>query len=145
MERRTPNEIRQLVCEGRWQRKHLTAVQQQFGDDLLFDALFGAFADDAHGFQEQQRAGRYLIQLRPSCRLPLALAIRQSLPHWNLSIEELPFYFSKVFGRDAVSNTLAELEAEGGFTDLELRAILTYRYWLRVDEQKMLSYEGLDS
>ena len=81
--------------------------------------------------------------LRPSCRLPLALAIRQSLAHC-LSIEELPFYFSKVFGRDAVSNALAESETEGGFTDSELRAIQAYRYWLRADEQKMLSYEGPD-
>src|SRR4051812_41948511 len=92
MVRRTPDDIRQLVCEGRWQRKHLAAVQQNFGDDLLFDALFGAFTDTSrpqHAFQDQQLAGRYLVQLRPTCHLSLALAIRQSLATWNLSIEEL--------------------------------------------------------
>src|SRR5262245_39468854 len=145
MVRRTPTEIRQLVCEGRWQRKHLAAVQQEFGDDLLFDALFGVFTGGSHGFQDQQLAGQYLLQLRPSCQLPVAVAIRQSLAYWNLSIEELPFYFWRVFGRDAVSEALAALEAEGGLTDSELRAIQTYRYWLRADEQTILSREKLDS
>jgi len=94
--RRTPTEILQLVCEGRWQRKHLAAMQQQFGDDLVFDALFGVFTGESHGFPDQQLAGRYLVQLRPNCHLPLALAVRRSLAHWNLSIEELPFYFWRV-------------------------------------------------
>jgi hypothetical protein len=141
MIRRTPTEIRQLVCAGKWQRKHLLAVQQQFGDDLLFDALFGVFAGGSHSLQDQQLAGRYLIQLHPNCHLPLALAVRRSLAHWNLSVEELPVYFWRVFGRDAVSEALLALEIEGVLADSELRAIQTYRFWLRAGEQKMFSYE----
>src|SRR5690348_5990033 len=35
MMRRSPSEIRQLVCQDRWGRKHLLLVQREFGDELL--------------------------------------------------------------------------------------------------------------
>src|SRR5689334_20856890 len=82
MEQREPSEIRRLLYEGRWQLKHLLSLRTQFGDAFLLDALIGAFTDSsepAHHYQHQAVCGRYLLELCPSCHLPVKQAVRSTL------------------------------------------------------------------
>lgn len=131
MQRRSAAEVRELVCNRRWQRKHLLSLQKQFGDEHLFDALYSSFTDlPEHRYFDQLVCGQYLLELHPSCPLPLKQAIRNSLANWNLSVPQLPQYFCEVFGRQAVLESLAEIETEGSLSETESQAIITYRYWL---------------
>jgi hypothetical protein len=130
MMRRTASEIRELVCGGRWKRSHLLAVQREFGDQLLFDSLFGVFTE-ARTYPEQQIAGRHLLELQPACSVALEQAIRLSLPNWNLSVEEVPFYFCRVFGRDSVLEALDAIDRGVDLSETDRNSIQTYRFWLR--------------
>lgn len=140
MTRRSPSEIRQLVCDGRWGRKHLLVVQREYGDESLFDALFGVFTDHSRPdtvFQDQQIASRHLLELCPACHVPLEQAIRSSLRQWNVSIEELPFYFWRIYGRDAVLAAVSMIEADRSLSEQERKGIETFRYWLSSDEKRV--------
>jgi hypothetical protein len=138
MEQREPSEIRKLLYEGRWQLKHLLSMRTQFGDEFLHDTLIGAFTDSVepdHHYQHQQVCGRYLLELCPSCHLPVKQAMRSALAKWNLSVEQLPYYFEKVFGREAVLQAIKEIEAEGNLTETEQASVKTFRYWLHAEQQ----------
>jgi len=45
MKRLSPDELRQLIIEDKWTLKHRRVIQREFGDELLFEALFGAFTE----------------------------------------------------------------------------------------------------
>lgn len=128
--RRTASEIRELVCGGRWNRSHLLAVRCEFGEALLFESLFGVFTQP-HTYLEQQIAGRHLLELQPACAVPLEQAIRLSLPNWNFSVEEVPFYFCHVFGCDSVLDALSTIDSGIDLPETDRKGIETYRYWLR--------------
>ncbi len=145
MKRRPPSEVRRLLCEGRWQRKHLLSLQKKFGDAFLFDVLFGVFTEPSEPVQHyhnQEVCGRYLCALRPPCHLPLKVALRDSLPRWNLSVEQLPWYLWQVFGREAVLQALQEIEAEDSLSEAHRTGITTCRYWLRADKGMALPPGG---
>ena len=136
MEQREPSEIRKLLYEGRWQLKHLLSFRKQFGDALLHDALIGAFTDSsesAHHYQRQEVCGRYLLELCPSCQMPVKQAMRSILARWNLSVRQLPCYFEQVFGREVVLQALREIESEGNLSETEQESIKTFRYWLHAE------------
>ena len=115
MEQREPSEIRRLLFERRWQLKHLLSLRNQIGDDFLHVALIRAFTDSsepAHHYQHQEVCGRYLLELCPSCQLPVKQAVRSTLAKWNLSVRQLPCYFEQVFGREVVWQAIKEIESE---------------------------------
>ena len=135
-EQREPSEIRKLLYEGRWQLKHLLSLRKQFGDAYLFDALIGAFTDlsePAHNYQRQEVCGRYLLELCPSCQMPVKQAMRSTLARWNLSVRQLPCYFERVFSREAVLQAIEEIESEGNLSETEQASIKTFRYWLHAN------------
>lgn len=92
-----------------------------------FDLLAPAFVDDH--YLRQEYAGRILTLLNPPCAAPLEEVLRVVLPGWNLSVEQLPRYLARTFGRDAVLHALGALDARGepGRSKTE-----TIRYWLRL-------------
>lgn len=143
MRTRSAQEIREKFYARHWRERELRLVQEQLGDELLFDVLYGVFLDtnrpDAQ-FEDQQVAGMLLYDLKPVCHLPLKLAIRQSLDTWNRSVEELPWYFCTVFGKNAVLNALDEIEQDGALTEHEQTCLETYRYWLRADESRLFEH-----
>lgn len=131
MTARSPEEVRKLVSAGRWKRKHLEAFRQEFGDQALFDALFLAFVEHPPlPYAEQQPSGDYLLELKPRTARPLPDLIRASLTGWNVSVEELPFYFRDVYGLETVYAALKEVASKRDLTQREGKALQTYRYWL---------------
>lgn len=101
-------------------------------DNELFFGLFSFFYDPAiqSSFERQQLAGTLLYELCPVCPLKLDGAIYAIPTHWNLSVEEVPWYFCKVFGKNVVEIFLVELipEVESGSVKKSFEALL---YWAK--------------
>lgn len=132
---RSPDEIRSLVSSGKWKRKHLEALRHEFGDEALFEALFSAFVKDPPlSYSDQVAPGDFLLEFKPRSEKTLSELIRASLRGWNLSIEQLPFYFREVFGIDEVRSALDRIEADPTLTVEERKPVETYRYWLRLSK-----------
>lgn len=81
-------------------------------------------------FGPQEVAGRLLIGIKPRPRQSLETIVRDLLPTWDLSVEELPWYLAEKFGANELRATLDALEVEDSRTEQELVAIRTFRFWL---------------
>ena len=130
---RSPEEVRKLVSTRRWKRKHLEALRRDFGDQALFDALFSAFTQQPPvPCGDQEAPGDYLLELKPRGAQELQSLIRASLAGWNLSIEQLPFYFRDTYDIEEVRLAIERLELDASLDADERKALDTYRWWLRV-------------
>lgn len=80
-------------------------------ENELFFGLFSFFYDPAlqGSLERQQLAGKLLYELSPYCPLNLDGAIYALPTHWNLEIEEVPWYLCRIFGKDVVQQFLEEL------------------------------------
>ena len=96
-----PQQIKQLTSSC----KNVSARETFFG-------LFSFFYDPAlqeNAYQRQQLAGKILFKVAPECPLELDGVIYAAPKYWDLSIEELPWYICKVFGKYKVQKFLEEL------------------------------------
>ncbi|HEY6096057.1 MAG TPA: hypothetical protein VIU93_13995 [Gallionellaceae bacterium] len=94
--------------------------------------LFSFFYDPSlqeNQFERQQLAGTILYSVCPSPPIELDGSVYAAAMVWNLSIEELPLYWCKAFGKDQVIDFLTELAASCD-SDLQ-RRIETMLYWCR--------------
>lgn len=133
---RLPVEVRKLVSARRWKRKHLDGLRREFGDQALFDALFSAFTQSPPlSCGEQEAPGDFLLELKPRGGPDLQSLIRASLAGWNLSIEQLPFYFRDTYGIGPVREALAVLDSDLALGAEERKALDTYRFWLRLQPE----------
>ncbi len=76
--------------------------------------------------------------MMPECERPLEQTIRRSLPHWNLSVEQWPFYLSRKFGIDDVTHAIDCIAETEGLNDIEQRAVHTLRYWLQAKRDTII-------
>nr|BAJ06967.1 hypothetical protein [uncultured bacterium] len=136
MRRRTPEEVREKLYSNNWHRREFAILQERFGDELLFEALYLVFCDPSppgNPYEHQNFAGELLVNLNPSCPIPVVEFLRATLPHWNRSVEQLPVYVQLQFGREATVQAIAVLEGEAkDFENLSTK-LSTCKYWLRVD------------
>jgi len=94
------------------QIKQLTSSCKKASDRELFFGLFSFFYDPAlqeNAYQRQQLAGTILFNAAPECPLELDGVIYAAPKYWDLSIEELPWYICRVFGKSKVQEFLEEL------------------------------------
>jgi len=141
---RNPIEVARLIASGRWKPNHIDSFRSQFGDRAMFDALLCPFLKDCTTeslthYECQEHAGTLLLKMMLECELPLKQTIRQSLPLWNLSVEQWPFYLCRRFGTDAVSNAIDEIAKTEILDEIECRAVDTLRYWLRAKPELILA------
>jgi len=98
----------------------------------IFWALIAVFTS-AHPaeklFQRQELAGRLLAKMKPSYRFALESTIRNTLPNYNLSIEQLPKHFVAIYGLPTVIAALQKIETES-LPDRDLASLRTMRWWL---------------
>lgn len=81
-------------------------------------------------FQHQELAGRILAQLNPRVVVHLGQCLREVLPAYNPSIEQVPQYLEARCGRPAVLEELRHIEAEQPDTRTAASA-RTMRWWLK--------------
>ncbi len=136
MMRRTPEEIRAKIYSKNWRRRELAILQERFGDEALFQALYLVFCDSnppGHPLEHQSTAGDFLVDLNPSCPISAVEFLRTTLPNWNRSVEQLPFYIENQFGREATIEAIESLEADPEISESLSTKLSTCRYWLRVE------------
>ncbi|WP_146454998.1 hypothetical protein [Rubripirellula tenax] len=132
---RAPIEVARLIASGRWKAKHIAAYRSQFGEGALLDVLLCPFLNDCSTetlthYDCQQPAGVLLLELMPEFDRALQHTIRRSLPLWNVSVEQWPFYLCRCFGIDAVTNAIAEIAETENLDENERCAIETLRWLL---------------
>ena len=106
-------------------------------ENELFFGLFSFFYDPAlqSSFERQKLAGTLLYELGPACPLELDGAIYAIPAHWNLSVEEVPWYFCKVFGKSVVQEFLEELLPEVMEGNIK-KSFETLLFWVKRYNQK---------
>ena len=108
---------------------HLRRRLRDMPDDALFDGLIAVFTEpSSDAYAAQEYAGRLLEVMNPKPQAPLDDLLPRVLPSWNRSIEQLPAYLARAFGRDAVLDALERVDRASvvlpELTD-------TVRFWLR--------------
>jgi hypothetical protein len=77
----------------------------------------------------QEYAGRLLLRLKPPSPNDVKQTICDLLQHWDVSVEQLPWYLEAVVGERELRDSLAALEQEG---QIRRDVAETVRFWLRV-------------
>ena len=114
-----------------WQGvRHLMLQLKKEESSIVLDGLLGVFFLD-EGYDRQAAAGGLLWKLKPKYDRDLRSDIRRSLKTWNVSIEELPWYFAEAVGIEEVRKTVESILAEP-LEDTERKVAKTYLYWLSV-------------
>jgi hypothetical protein len=104
-----------------------------------FVILAEPFADDSVGDERgdaQEYAGRLLLRLKPKPPYDAKQTTRLLLSHWDVSVEQVPWYLVAVFGEGTLKDCLAELEREA---KISARVAETVRFWLRVPPEQRVN------
>ena len=96
----------------------------------LFEGLFSVFLmqSSEHSFARQQNAGVMLHRIKPKVKLKPFEMLRLCLPTWNVSVEELVFYFVEKCGKNEIATVLNQLE-RSSLSARELDALKGMYYW----------------
>jgi hypothetical protein len=117
----------------RWQRLgHLLQEVKFIPAEVLYEAFFGVFLDPSRPdsrFEDQEAAGGMLWKLKPHCHIDLPQAIMAVLPTYDLSIEELPWYYAEIFGKEIVYSTAKTLLSQEHNKQGQ-ETLKTFLFWL---------------
>src|ERR1700754_2492714 len=116
-----------------WQSlRHLMLKLKKEDSEIVLDGLLGIFfGTSRENFRCQGAAGGLLWKLKPEYKRNLRDDIRRSLQTWDVSVEELPWYFAEVVGVDRVRDEVKSLLTET-LDERSRKAAETYLYWLSV-------------
>jgi hypothetical protein len=70
-----------------------------------------------------------LHALNPPCRLSVDDAVASLLPAWDISIEEVPLYLARQFGRAAILANVERLRTRD-LDEIALTRLRTIEYWV---------------
>jgi hypothetical protein len=116
-----------------WQSlQHLMLKLKKEDPEKVLDALLGVFfgISDSH-FRGQAAAGGLLWKLKPEYKRNLREDIKCSLQSWDISVEELPWYFAEVIGIEKVREEVKSILTET-LDETSRKRAETYLYWLSV-------------
>ena len=116
------------------QQKQLILGCEKASDSELFFGLFAFFYDPAlqeNKIERQELAGHLLLVLSPSCPLKLDGAIYAIPAYWDYSIEQIPWYFCKSYGKSNVVNFLTELIPDVEEGSVIKRSFETLLFWAK--------------
>ena len=114
------------------QYSQVKLVLQKLDSTEVFELLYTVLTNadrPATRFADQAFAGRLLLALQPSCPLEPIQAIQDLLKCYNLSIEEIPWYFARQYGKPAVLEILKTLKTEAVFE--QQQSIETWKWLLQ--------------
>ena len=102
---------------------------------IVLEVLLDVFSED-HGsdnYSFQEIAGGLLWKLRPIYKRNIYDDLKEVLKNWNLSVEELPWYFADQIGIEALKDiVLTFLEEE---TRLKKKSLETILFWISKDPE----------
>ena len=103
----------------------------------VFFGLYSFFYDNSlqeNKFERQQLAGTILYSVSPDSPLALDGSIYGAAKIWDLSVEELPWYWCKKFGKAKVVELLTEIIGSCEEPELE-RSLKTMLFWAKNYEE----------
>ena len=115
------------------QLKQLTLSCENAPEKEVFFGLFSFFYDESlqeNNFERQQLSGRILLNVSPQSALELDGSVYAAAKNWDYSIEELPWYWCKTFGKETVMEFLNDILPSCAEEDLK-RSIETMLFWCR--------------
>jgi hypothetical protein len=99
----------------------------------VFEVLYTILTDTnrpATRFADQEFAGKLLFALQPICPLEPTQVIQDLLKCYNLSVEEIPWYFARQYGKSVVLQILERLKTEVT-CEQQQQSIKTWQWWLQ--------------
>ncbi len=105
----------------------------------VFFGLFSFFYDESlqeNKYERQQLAGTILYSILPDSPLELDGSIYGAAKKWDLSVEELPWYWCKKFGKSKVVEFLSETIEDCSDAELE-RSLKTMLFWSKNYEENV--------
>ncbi|WP_206755952.1 hypothetical protein [Trichocoleus sp. FACHB-69] len=115
------------------QYSQIASVLQKLNSAEVFEILYTVLTNvdrPATRFADQQFAGRLLLDLEPMCTLELTDAIQGLLKCYNLSIEQVPWYFAQQYGKQVVLEILEKLRTELTCKQQQ-QSIEKWEWWLQ--------------
>ena len=120
-------------CFHPQQYSQILSVLRKLDSAEVFEILYTVLTNvdrPATRFEDQEFAGRLLLDLQPACTLELTEAIQGLLTAYNFSIEELPWYFAQQYGKQVVLEILEKLRTELK-GEQQQQSIKTWEWWLQ--------------
>lgn len=115
------------------QYSQIASVLRKLDSAEVFEILYTVLTNvdrPTTRFEDQEFAGRLLLDLQPTCTLELTEAIQGLLKGYNFSIEELPWYFAQQYGKQVVLEILEKLRTELT-CEQQQQSIKTWEWWLQ--------------
>ena len=120
--------------------RHFASTLVGEDDYELFSGLIQFFEESGYegeGFWRQEVAGCILAYCRPHPQMDLRQIIRNSAPHYNLSVEQFPWYLALVFGRDEFRREVSSLIQNEELSERDRKTLDTYLYWTSISERQI--------
>lgn len=132
--------IKAVKGPNAWQSvRHLMFKLRKQESNIVLQALLEIFFLDRE-CDYQEIAGGLLWKLKPKYNRNIREDIRRSLQNWNVSVEELPWYFAEVKGIETVRDEVKSLLKES-LDGVEIRKANTFLYWLSAANPKEFKTE----
>jgi hypothetical protein len=115
------------------QYTQIESALQKLDSAGVFEILYTVLTNanrPATRFVDQEVAGRLLLALQPTCPIDPTKAIQNLLECYNLSIEEIPWYFARQYGKPVVLAILEKLKTEV-VCEQQQQSIETWKWWLQ--------------
>jgi hypothetical protein len=114
------------------QIKQLSFALSKSDPEEVFYGLYMVFLTESpQPFPQQELAGKLLFILKPKVNLELAPVIECVLENWDVSVEELPFYFRDIFGIELVSASIGSI-GSNEMNEVQRKNLETMKWWLRL-------------
>ena len=113
------------------QLKQLTFSCNNSPEEEVFFGLFSFFYDESlqkNKFERQQLSGRVLFKVLPSPSLALDGSVYAAAKIWDYSVEELPWYWCKAYGKEKVIEFLKELLPDCADDEMK-KSFKTMLFW----------------
>lgn len=140
------NEVAKLVIEysdqyGPTNRPERKAVEKELNSangGELFEGLYSLFLlkNDRRSYVRQQNAGAILCKLKPKAFFDLKERIKSCLATWDVSVEELPLYFSENCGKQRVREVIEDLKSEE-LSEAEQNALGSFLWSINIPKNNL--------
>ena len=108
----------------------LVRIYSKCDQQNVFEGLISLFKEEhLNSSVRQELAGRLLFSINPVAKFDLYFEIKECLPHFDLSVEHLPFYFVEQCGFQKVEKVL-NCFSINSLSEREKESLLTMQFWL---------------
>ena len=113
------------------QIKQFNTILRKCDKTEVFEGLYRVFLfdDSPKKFERQQLAGVLLFKTKPRVHVDLAERISLLLETWDVSVEEVPWYFAELCGVEKVNIAIGKVR-NYTLSKNERTALDTIEWWL---------------